>query len=240
MTDLNSLLYWYPLIKDLPIPQPETFIFMIPEDILNHLQNEEFDKGFAEDLHKANPFGYPVFLRTDQASAKHQWEEGAYVESHDKLYRCLYETVEHNLCAGILGLPFVAIVLRKYIEMDSLYKAFKGMPVNPERRYFVKDGAVVCHHAYWIESAIRTYRNTNLPANWRELSARMNEESADEIKLLTGYAEMVSRAVGGSWSVDFCRAKNGVWHLIDMAISGSSWHPEDCPHYVKPKPEELV
>jgi hypothetical protein len=238
--DKNSLLYWFPLIKDLPIPQPETFIFMIPEDVLNHLHNEEFDKSFVEDLHKANPFGYPVFIRTDQASAKHFWDIGAFVEMHEKLERCLSETISHNLCAGILGLPFVAIVLRKYIEMDSRYKAFMGMPVNPERRYFVKDGAVICHHAYWVEEAICAYGTTELPSNWRELSAEMNRESADEIKLLTSYAEMVSRAVGGNWSVDFCKAKSGVWHLIDMAISGSSWHPEDCPHYVKPKPEELV
>jgi hypothetical protein len=239
-TDNNSLTYWFPLIRDLPIPQPKTMIYEIPADELKVLRTEGLPKGFVSRIAKMNPFGYPFFLRTDQASAKHRWEIGAFVASPEKLERCIFETISHNLCAGIFGLPFIALVLREYIPMDSRYKAFMGMPVNPERRYFVKDGKVVCHHAYWCVEAIRAYGTTELPINWPELSADMNRESADEIKLLTSYAEMVSRAVEGNWSVDFCKAKNGVWHLIDMALSGSSWHPEDCPHYVAPRPEELV
>lgn len=233
--DLNSLIYWYPKIKDLPIPQPETVVIPIPKDMLDHLMVEEVPQSFVDLVRDSNPFGYPVFVRTDQASAKHEWEIGAFVESADKLYRCLYETISHNLCAGLFGLPFIAIVLRKYIPMQSSYKAFRGMPVNPERRYFVKDGKVICHHAYWIEDAICAYGTTKLPSNWRELSAEMNHESDCEIAQLSTYAEAVSAKVAGHWSVDFCKGADGLWYLIDMAQAKSSWHPEDCPHYVKPE-----
>jgi hypothetical protein len=233
--DKNSLLFWHPLIKDLPIPQPETAVIMIPKDVLEHLMDEEVTQEFVDLVRKSNPFGYPVFVRTDQASAKHEWEIGAFVESEDKLYRCLYETISHNLCAGLFGLPFIAIVLREYIPMQSSYKAFRGMPVNPERRYFVKDGEVICHHAYWIEDAIRAYGTTELPANWKKLSVVMNRETPKEIALLTRYASMVAEKLEGFWSVDFCKAADGRWLLIDCAQAKSSWHPEDCPHYVEPE-----
>jgi hypothetical protein len=126
-------------------------------------------------------------------------------------------------------------MLRKYIPMQSSYKAFRGMPVNPERRYFVQDGKVVCHHAYWIEDAITAYGDTKLPKNWKELSAAMNKETDCEIAQLTTYAEAVSAAVEGHWSVDFCKGADGLWYLIDMAQAKSSWHPADCPHYVEPE-----
>jgi hypothetical protein len=233
--DPNSLLFWFPKIKDLKIPQPKTAIWEIPDEFMKHLRSENVPDLFVEEAAKHNPFGYPVFLRTDQASAKHEWERGAFVCSRNMLQTCIFETISHNLCAGLFGLPFRALVFREYVPMQSSYKAFRGMPVNPERRYFVKDGKVICHHVYWVKSAIRAYGSTKLPENWKELSAAMNHESENETKLLTGYAEDVSRVVEGHWSVDFCKAADGCWYLIDMAQTGSSWHPDDCPHYVKPE-----
>lgn len=238
--DKNSLLFWFPLLRDLPIPQPKTVVYTIPNENMDMLHSEGLPKGFVEHVAAVNIFGYPVFLRTDQASAKHQWDIGAFVASREKLERCLFETISHNLCAGLLGLPFRAIVLREYIPMQSSYKAFHGMPVNSERRYFVKDGKVVCHHPYWCIDAIRAYGTTKLPVNWRELSVKMNHESADEIILLTGYAEMVSRAIEGHWSVDFCKAADGRWFLLDCAQAKSSWHPEDCPHCAEPEKKPSI
>lgn len=236
----DSMLYWFPKIMNLKIPQPKTAIWEIPDNWMMPLLEVNVPDSFVEEAAKHNPFGYPIFLRTDQASAKHEWERGAFVSSRDMLGTCICETITHNLCAGLFGLPFRALVFREYVPMQSSYKAFRGMPVNPERRYFVQDGKVVCHHPYWILDAITAYGTTKLPPNWRELSARMNIESAEEIAQLTAYAEEVSRAVVGCWSVDFCKGADGLWYLIDMATSSSSWHPVDCPHYVAPKPEELI
>ena len=119
---------------------------------------------------------------------------------------------------------YSALVFREFIEMDSGYTAFNGMPVNPERRYFIKDGKVQCRHVYWVEEAIQR------PSvdNWRELSEKMNTETESEITLLTKYAEMVAKEFDGYWSLDFCRGKDGTFYLIDMALGERSWHPE-CP-----------
>ena len=46
------------------------------------------------------------------------------------------------------------------------------------------------------------------------------------MRLLTGYASMVARAIEGFWSVDFCKGADGQWYLIDMATGANSWHPE--------------
>ena len=114
--------------------------------------------------------------------------------------------------------------------MDTGFNAFYvGMPVNPERRYFVKDGKVICHHPYWIEDAIHGSKE-ELPENWKEILREMNIEEQGEIDLLTSYAEKIGKVMTGYWSIDFCRTKEGKWLMIDMAMGEESWHQEGCPN----------
>ena len=121
-----------------------------------------------------------------------------------------------------------------------------------ERRYFVKDGAVTCHHPYWRQEAIEKWLaprrrmgiKTELPENWRELLAKINNEGAEseEVAYLIRTAERVGKLVGGYWSVDFAYVKEARskptlapdnylpnWYLIDMAQGVDSSHPSDCP-----------
>lgn len=122
-----------------------------------------------------------------------------------------------------MGLDFKALVVREFIPMDSRFTAFYGdMPVNPERRYFIKGGKMICHHPYWIEEAVEESKQPSIE-NWREVTKELNAETKEEIALLSGYAELVAEKLSGSWSVDFCKARDGQ----------RSWHPEDCPHLVR-------
>ena len=224
--DKNSMLYWYPKVKDLAIPQPETIVIEVnPGDAFKILDGTgeypEMPK-FQDAIRK---LGTPIFIRTDQMSGKHDWERTCFFNAKYRLRVHIYGLVDSTLGCDVMGRPVNAFCFRKYIHMDSKYRAFWGkMPVNPERRYFIENGQVLCHHPYWIEeSIIRPSKK-----NWKELSKEMNLESQDEIKLLTEYAKSIS--IDGFWSVDFCRAKNKVWYLIDMAIGENSWHPKDCPN----------
>jgi len=231
----NSFYYWYPFVKDLSIPQPKTVLVPFPEDEVKKYLNPEYDVYIGKSVELAKKAikelgdKYPVFIRTDQSSGKHQWDETCFVESEAKLEKCLCEIMLFNHLADMMGLPFTGFVVREYIEMDSLYRAFGNMPVNSERRYFIKDGKVACHHPYWFEGAIGdcSYHKSPLPDNWKELSARMNIESDTEIELLSEYANKIAQALEGFWSVDFCKAKDGTWYMIDMAMGECSWHP-DC------------
>lgn len=234
--DECSFFHWYPFIKDLDIPQPRTVLAPFPEDEIQKYLNPDADvyMGKSVDMVKraVEKLGddYPVFVRTDLSSAKHMWEKSCFVESEEKLQSCLFEIMCFNHLADMMGLDFIGFVVREYIPMASLYKAFGGMPVNPERRYFIRAGKIICHHPYWFDGAISgcSFHSPPLPDNWKELSAEMNYESLAEIIILEDYTLKVAEVLDGFWSVDYCKAKDGTWYLIDMALGEKSWHPEDC------------
>lgn len=225
---VNSMFYWYPKIRDLPIPQPKTEMLKIPKasELFRSVCDGDWSyfEPFKEKvIATADKIGYPLFVRTDQASGKHGWDETCFVEKAEDLLSHIGGVIEFNELAGIFGLPYTGFAFREYIPMDSGFTAFNGnLPINPERRYFVKDGEVICHHAYWIEEVIRS---PSIP-NWKAVLKRMNRQTAEEVNRLGRYARLVSEQIVGAWSVDFCKAKDGEWYLIDMALAEDSWHPK--------------
>lgn len=230
----NSLLYWYPKIKNLNIPQPKTKVVLLEgkefEETMEGMPKSLVER--VKDLIK-DEFRLPVFIRTDQASGKHYWKDTCYYDGSKGLARHLFEICEYNHCAGFLGLNFEAIIVREYIPMASKFVAFRGnMPVNPERRYFVNNGKVLCRHPYWFKDSIQPNSKRQLPSNWKSLIKKMNRETVEEIELLTKYSEEVGQYFEGYWSIDFCKAKDGRWILIDMALGKNSWHP-DCKLKIK-------
>ena len=228
--DKSSMLYWFPLIKNLDIPQPKTQIILLTKKELDTAYNEQISKSLMKRTETviSQNFKLPVFIRTDLSSAKHYWKKSCFYDGTNELRIHLWEVIEFNLCADVMGLPFKALVVREYIPMDSKFTAFRGnMPINPERRYFIDKGKVLCHHPYWIREAIM-YPSIK---NWEKTLEKVNRENKHEIEFLTDYAQKVAKALPGFWSVDFCKAKDGRWILIDCAIGERSWHPEDCEFY---------
>lgn len=226
---LSSMDHWFPLTKDLPIPQPQTIVALRKgtDSWLKFLDSPElFDGQVVHLRNKAKELGYPLFIRTDQSSAKHSYIDTCKVESEDRLMRNIYCLIEENeLC----DLNIQTLYFREFIELDSLFTAFNKMPIAPERRYFVRDGEVLCFHPYWIEDAIR---NPSIK-DWEGPLRGVNVQEACEILLLKKHATTISKAVPGCWSVDFAKAKNGIWYFIDMADARLSWHPKDCKNYKK-------
>lgn len=226
------MLYWWPRVCGLGVPAPGTKVLEFGSRRLAGLccpENEE-DAASARRVieavkEAARGFGYPVFIRTDHASGKHNWENACYVASEEDLPRCLGGLIEANELADLTP---EAIVVRRYIPLESAFVAFWGnMPVAKERRYFVRDGKVVCHHPYWPEDAVR-FPPGREPEGWREKLAALNEETPEEIELLSGCAARLGAALPGYWSLDFAKGRDGVWYFIDAARGELSWHPE-CP-----------
>ncbi len=235
--DKSSLLYWYPKIKNLDIPIPKTEIIRLTEkekEIYYHMEGDCFNLSRLENKTREvikEKFSLPVFIRTDEFSNKHFWKKSCFLDKLDNLEQHLFELISGSKLADFLGgLPMEAMIVREYIQMDTKFYAFYGeMPVNPERRYFIRDGEVECHHPYWIEDAVeRGTPEENLPENWREIAKKINYEQDSEIKLLTGYSKKVAQSIEGYWSVDFCKSSDNTWILIDMAEGEKSWHPSDC------------
>lgn len=230
----SSLENWLPVVENIcEIPSPKTTIVPLEPKELELLQEEIIPHTVVGRVLKvAEPYGYPFFLRTDQASGKHSWKKSCFVSTPDNLPRNLSGVISFNLTADIMGLPFKSLVVREYIVLESSFTAFWGdMPVAKERRYFVRDGVVECRHEYWIEPAIRDgMEHKSLPeSEWLPQLRALNHQDKDEIRLLTKYAEAVGKELGGYWSVDFAKARDGRWFLIDMARGEISYHVEGCP-----------
>lgn len=228
----NSLLIWFPKVESLRLPRPRTKIVNVGWRFLTELYDGKRlqPKTISELKAAGTEMGYPLFMRTDLVSAKHSWRDSCYVQSPDDLLSHIGALVDFEGCSFIMGPPSSAIVLREYIPLDATFAAFRGMPVARERRYFAEGGKVLCHHPYWPEEAIEeAHHSDTLPDDWKQRLAALNQETPDEIAELTGYAEAVSAVLPGAWSVDFAYAAAGKWLLIDMALAGQSWHPDDCP-----------
>jgi len=231
----NSLLHWFPKIKNLGIPVPDTRTIEVSHGELIRILD-----GDASGVKRYIPLikktieelgGPPVFMRTDHTSAKHDYINSCFLEKDDEktILNYIYRLIEFSEMAGIVGLPCNAIVVREFLDLEYGFRAFNSLPIARERRYFIRNGKVQCHHPYWPEEAIRFWKNTP-PENWREKLRELNHETDEEVKLLSEYALKVAKVMDGYWSVDFAMAKNGKWYLIDMALGEMSWHPEKCPY----------
>ena len=225
----SSLTYWFPRIRNLGIPVPKTAWVEVDElELIRGIENPSVLMSYKSTLvYVARKVGFPCFMRTDHFSGKHNYLSTCYVERERDIIPHLRNLVEES---EIHGLPIKAIVFREFIELDWRFKAFNGLPIAPERRYFIRDGEVVCHHPYWPEDAIKFWRSTPEPDGWREMLREMNRETLSEIRLLKRYARKVASVLDGYWSVDFAKARDGTWYLIDMAEGEYSWHPESCPY----------
>jgi len=210
----NSLLYWYPIVKDVaPTPKTAWVEVKDPLDI-------DFDE-LVEKVHELalELGGYPVFVRTDHFSGKHEFENTCYVRSKETLRNNLVNLVDFSFAHD---LPLNAIVVREYVELDWKFKAFFGrLPIAPEVRVMIKDHDIDEWFFYWPEDAIRHPDKEN----WRELLNEMREIARSEREIFCKIAKSVAKVLDGYWSVDFARTKKGEWILIDMALGEVSWRP---------------
>ena len=242
LTRETSMLHWWPKIQGLGLPLPGTVIVELTReecvDLWGFVTAQEDEhrevEGLPVDLvdrlqGAAEWIGYPLFMRTDQASGKHEWKDTCYVEKGEDLIGHLSNLLMWHEMANLVGLPWQAVVFRELLHLRSTFAAFNGMPVAAERRYFVRDGAVICHHPYWVKEAIEQGHGLEpLPKGWKKKLWRLNCETVREATILPGLAERFSRAVEGYWSVDFAQDIGSNWWLIDAARGELSWHPDGC------------
>jgi len=230
----SSMLSWLPKVSSLPIPQPRTVVVVLSEEEREALMEGAMLSGLIRRLRRAAAeIGYPLFLRTDHLSGKHLWGRTCYVADGEALIRNALFLADYSMSVDILGLPVNAFVLREYVELDSAFRAFAGMPIARERRYLVNNGEVVAHFPYWPKEAIEFWRGVEPPSDWEKKLEELNCETEEEVELLTGYAEKIGSALSGFWSLDFAKAKNGTWYFIDAARGEISWMPRSIAEKLK-------
>ena len=238
---LNSALYWFPRIKHLGVPETR-FVAYDHTAWVDAMESSErlpnFTKLVAATVREVrsigDELGYPLFVRSDQTSAKHSGPDSYLARDTEQVGRVLWATVEDNeLKLWMDREQPTAFMLRQFLDLRSAFVAFGGHPIAREWRYFVRDGELACSHFYWPEDALSFYGGGE-PPRWREAleELRQQEPPAD----LTDRAEDAGAACDDHpfWSVDFAQDRLGGWWLIDMAVGERSWHPKCADAGAKP------
>jgi hypothetical protein len=226
----SCLSQWYPKIAN-KVPTPRTIIVRAGGYLGALLDGREPTgyRDFIKRLRKAvEAMRLPVFLRTGQTSAKFDWNNTCHLTNIDDLEKHVYNIVEFSEVVDLRGLDSNVWAVRELLGTEPAFEAFGGrLPITTERRYFVRDGKVVCRHPYWpAEALAEGFPEARCP-DWRERLERLNAERPGEVNHLTFDSTKVAMAVPGFWSVDWLWTKRG-WYLTDMARGEISWHWPGC------------
>jgi hypothetical protein len=238
LEDESSLLNWYPKIKG-KVPTPATKVLELTKEehrsLYGLLDGNPLAQKLADKITKmAQGMDEPFFLRSDQASGKHEWKDTCFVSDKSKIINHLAALVEWHACADMMGVRFTSLVFREYLPLQSQFTAFNGMPVAPEWRYFVRDGKPICKHFYWVKDAIWKPSRKD----WETLHQDMQILLGVDLQILNNYATIFAENNPGYWSVDFALTRDRGWVLIDAARGEVSWHPAEC--MFNPQHDELM
>ncbi|KKN98829.1 hypothetical protein LCGC14_0140700 [marine sediment metagenome] len=235
----NRLSWWFPKIpKEILVPETRIFPKCVWADcganhfvligVLDGRKPEAFDTLCWQLKAAGDELGYPFFLRTDYLSGKHGWNDTCFVTHAIEIPCHVARLIEESIGADILGFPPDCWIARKMISTIPSFFAFHGdMPIVKERRYFVQDSKVLCHHPYWPSEAFDFVRVSI--DSWPTQLDEMNYQSSGEISLLSDLSAKVGGVVGGAWSIDWLWSEpEQQWYLIDMAEAETSYHWKNC------------
>ena len=225
-TRLNDITFWYPVLFRNKVPTPKTIILytnVVMEQLAYGERPEGIDKFITELRSAAIEVGIPTFLRTGYSSNKHDWKESCFVDREtlkdkEKLLSHVQNLAGHSsiMCIDRFT-PCDFWAVREFIETESFFNEFAGkMPITKERRFFVKNGEVLCSHSYWPKEIFEKID--------KKLVDELNFFTDEDKKTMYGMAKYISNLFTGEWSVDFLKGKNGTWYCTDMAIAESSYH----------------
>lgn len=240
--ELNSFFRWYPLVKEV-VPTPKTIMIPMKKSFDSidmalaplYNKNAAFDPEMQRLIDEANRAavslgGYPVFLRSDETSNKHEWIDTCFVANREQLSANIANILEFSEMS--MSLQFRGIVVREFLKLPHDFLAFNGMPVSKEFRYFIKNGKVLCRHPYGFPSCMR---NINVPmSEWMPKLEKLMTLEPETQRVLDTYALAISKAVeplkapDNYWSADFCFVKDREWMLTDMALGDISYHWGTC------------
>jgi hypothetical protein len=223
--------WWFPRIEAAGLPVPRTVMVETAAELGAWLEGEraDGDGAFLVAMRAAvAAIGTPCFLRTGHTSAKHDWTDTCHLpdDRPGTLEAHVSAIVEFSYLAGFPAvLPHDVWAVRKLLDTEPLFRAFRGMPITREFRVFVRDDDVEHVQPYWPPDAILDPDRHD----WRKRLAQASRLDVDDDNYRLGeLAGMASAAVGGGyWSVDLLQDRRGEWWLTDMAEGDRSfrWQP---------------
>lgn len=221
----TDLRYWFPAVQRSGVLYPKTVLVESGIDLCDLIlvldgKESRTLEGVARRIAQASKVvGVPFFLRTSYLSGKHEWGNTCYCHDLKTVGRNIIGLVEATVMADQ---PLGCFAVREFLNLQSLFTAFDGMPVAREFRLFVKNGEVLHVQPYWPPQSIRKPSN----ASWRSLLGWLSDLSAGDKAFLEARARSID--IEGFWSMDFAQDVKGDWYLIDMARGELSylWYPD--------------
>jgi len=233
---LNSALTWRPAMEaageQSAVRIATTEFVAIPEKdaAIDFVDGAPSEFPIQEIEASAERLGYPVFVRTDQTSAKHHGVSGYRARDAEELRIAVSHALEANLMAMSMPAP-AAIMLSDWIAIETGFHDTRiggglGTRIGREFRLFADSSEVFCTHFYWpADSMKRPSRN-----DWRAQLSRLADVDVPEPVRDFACQAVAETPREIAWSVDIAQDECGDWWGIDMAVAGMSWHPEDCEH----------
>lgn len=253
LLEYNSGHFWHPITANVEtLVTPETAFQAYDHQAVIQMWKDQDDEAFPEydqfiEAIKmaAERIGYPVFIRSDLASAKHMGPVGYKAEEPEDIPSVLGYTIEKNETKLWLSPETPEhIMVREWVDIDAAFEAFghgpddRGLPIGKEWRLFASSEQVHCRHRYWPKEAIRFGHGIEAPEDWEQQYEDLwdlHGDAATVHAMAMKAARAVNREVSEVedliWSIDIAQDTSGVFWLIDMAIGPSSWHPVDCEHH---------
>lgn len=221
---------WIGAVDATGVQSPKSVMVVCPKsftaELMDGLELTEQSRAFVTAVAlavstMANETGYPVFVKNSFTSFKHDWKDSCSFESadEDEVFKKL------SNMAGYLSMsptPYAGnIVVREMIKTDPAFFAFNKMPITQEFRVFARDGKAEAYQPYWPHLAFE--HNEPDCENWSERLDAMKVISPLDLKHIIAQSEAVTEKLGGFWSVDFLKDRDGKWWLIDMAEGDKSY-----------------
>lgn len=226
----NCFTHWFPVVARLGIPHPKSRVIDFPEQLTAMLVNGDEAAGERlDDIVRSirafgDEVGYPLFLKSGLFSGKHEWVNTCFVAEDATDEQIKKQIVWLTHLSMMFGVELsLCLVVRSFIHTEPAFHAFEGTPITPEFRLFATDGKLNGWQPYWPEHSIQKPDTQD----WAERLRAISTPGPGELEKMQAWAESVTREIGGFWSVDFLRARDGSLYLIDMAEGNKSYKCED-------------
>ncbi|MBD8088652.1 hypothetical protein IFT48_01580 [Pseudomonas fluorescens] len=224
----NAFASWFHAVEKSGVNYPVTLSLPLSINLQASLMGEPIDEdpnpevdALVAAIQKfGEEQGFPLFIKTSFTSNKHYWSETCRLASADRetVMQQVYNLHEYQaMCSPYMFTP--ELIVRKMIDVEPVFEAFMGMPVTEEFRLFARDGKLEAYQPYWPVAAIK---NPSVE-DWEARLATIKTPKKEDLQYMTRYAEKISKSLGGYWSVDFLRGKDGKLWLIDMAEGNRSY-----------------
>lgn len=230
--DRNSMLYWYPKIKDLGIPMPETEFFLLSEEEIDSPMETDWtpmsilsilqDIPTTEIQERVQSLPtQTAHIRGDYKASRLMGGEGREITMEPQ--RIDYEVLELLDSLMMTRFPTRAIAVREWLDLKTYGESYMSS-ICSEVRFIVDEGEVL---GGFVDVYEDDFDRSFSEQDTQEILNDIESSLEADREQLVEWAEGAGKALGDSWSVDFIQDVEDNWYLTDMALYGLWYDVEE-------------